>query len=357
MRYWLVIGLCIVYGTAFPQNDSVQNVFAFKALSGKVYAHTNAVRNIKGAKPYGVEMEFAKQQTAPNHFSQAGAYVKSGWALAYVNFNNPILGYGMIASRFIEPQYSISNHLQFLIRASIGIDYLSNPNDAVKNPTNNNYSLHINPYLHIGCGIQYIVSKHAALALTGSLHHISNGNLMQPNKGLNWFTGAVSFNYYPGNSYLPRHKAMQGNKPTHQKPMIELGIFAVPRQGYYTKYAAQRNCIIGTTAQVSQQIGYTHAITAGTEIYYDDFNVDKTLQPISSKLVVGVQAGHVFLLGKVNFSQQIGYNVYNKIYFLPNFYTRWGIGYQLNRHYTLGANLKANSDNADFFDLRVTYKL
>ena len=49
--------------------------------------------------------------------------------------------------------------------------------------------------------------------------------------------------------------------------------------------------------------------------------------------------------------------IYNKIYFLPGFYHRGGLEYIINKRYAIGGSLKANSDNADFFDLRVGLKL
>lgn len=355
MKCWLFFFGCFVSYYSFSQNDSVQKAVTLHVLAGQVHVHTNSVRNVKGTKSFGVQVDIAKQSTSFQQWNLSGSFVKTGWSLEFVNFNNSILGHGFIASRFIEPQYRISNHLQFLVRASLGIDYLSNPNNQLTNPTNNNYSLYINPYLHIGSGLQYQFSKNAAIGLAGNFHHISNGNLKQPNKGVNWLTGAINFSYYPNNGFLPKYKRIDNPFWKHQKPIIDIGLFAVPAQGYYSKYSATRNFILGVTSKITKQIGAIHAMTAGTEIYYDNFIVDKNQPPISSKMIVGIQAGHVFLLGKVNFSQQLGYNIYNGIYFLPNFYHRWGIDYQLTPHYKVGANLKANSDNADFFDVRCLY--
>ena len=356
MKLSFFFALLMVAAMANAQEDSVQHSYGIKLFTGQVYAHTNAVNNVKGAKPFGLELEVATQQTNFKNFNRSSAYVKSGWALAYFNYNNNILGHGIIASRFIEPQYRITDRLLFLLKASIGAAYLSNPNDGFKNPTNNNYSLHFNPYLHVAGGIDFHVSKHASLAFIGSFHHISNGNLMQPNKGLNWVTGALSFNYYPGNNWLPKYRHYYDPFWQKEKAAIEAAIFYVPKQSYISKYAARRNFVLGLNTQITKQVGATSALTAGAEIYYDEFIVDDGKQQVTSKLVAAIQAGHVFLLGKVRFSQQLGYNVYSKLYFLPNFYTRLGIDYKLGNRYTVGGSLKANSDNADFFDLRLGYR-
>jgi hypothetical protein len=116
---------------------------------------------------------------------------------------------------------------------------------------------------------------------------------------------------------------------------------------------AQRKYLLGVYSQVTKQIGGVSALTAGAEIYYNDFKLDRGSKPIKSGWVGGIQAGHVFLLGKTQFSQQIGYSIFNKIPFLPGFYHRWALDYMVNKRYTIGLSLKANSDNADFFDFRV----
>lgn len=349
--------LALMMGRASAQTDSVQSSFGLKLYYGQVYVHTNAVKNIEGARPYGFELELARQQTSYKSWNLASAYVKSGWVLAYFNFDNSIVGNGFIASRFIEPQYRVTNNLQFLLKASIGAAYLSNPNDAMKNPANYNYSLHLNPYLHIGAGLNLHLSGHSSIAFISNFHHVSNGNIKQPNKGINWVANALSFNYHPGNNFLPKYKRSHDPFWKAKKTELAIGILAVPHQGYNSKWQAERKSAFGVFAQATKQVGRTSAVTAGTDVIFNNFIVDKTAEPLRSQTVIGIHAGHVFLLGKVRFSQQVGYAVYSKVYFLGNFYHRWGIDYQLCNHCFIGANLKANSDNADFFDLRFSYRL
>ena len=350
----LSLGSCL---QAIAQNGSMQYNYGVKLYSGKTVVHTPSVKNIADAKPFGVEIEVAKHRTDFASYNISSAYVKTGWALSYFNYNLPLLGYGVIASRFIEPQYRIFKKLQFGVRASAGIAYLSNPNDADKNPENNNYALHINPYLHLGTSLNLQVSKHISAGLQSNFHHISNGNLQQPNKGINWITAALSLNYYPGNNTLPKYKRVHQNFWKKNKAVIQAGIFYTPRQGYFAKWMAQRKYAAGVFTQITKQIGGVSALTAGTEIYYNNFKQDANTAPLKSGIVAGIHGGHVFLLGKVHFSQQAGFNIYNKIYFLPDFYHRWGLDYSINKKYTIGASLKANSDNADFFDFRMSLRL
>ncbi len=339
------------------QDDSARVNFGLKLYTGQTVVHTQSVKNILDANPFGFELEWAKHQTNFASFNISSAYVKTGWALSYFNYDLPLLGHAVIASRFIEPQYRILKKVQFGVRASVGVAYLSNPNDAEKNPTNNNYALHINPYMHLGTSLNFQLSKHLSTGLQTNFHHISNGNIQQPNKGINWVTAALSMHYYPGNNTLPKYKRVHNKFWKDKKANVQAGVFYVPYQGYFEKWMAQRKYAFGAFAKITKQIGGASAVTAGTEIYYNNFKQDDNVKRITSGVVAGIHGGHVFLLGKVHFSQQIGFAFYNKIYFLPNFYHRWGLDYNINNRFTIGANLKANSDNADFFDIRLGINL
>jgi hypothetical protein len=356
MRTAISVVLLFTCLPGISQNDSVQKNYAITFHSGKTVVHSQSVKNIEGAKPFGVEIELSKQQTGFSSFNISNAYVKTGWALSYFDYDLPLLGYGIMASRFIEPQYRIAKKIQLGVRGSVGVAYLSNPNDASTNPRNSNYSLHINPYFQLGSSLNIQVSNHFTAGLQSSFHHISNGNLKQPNQGINWMTASLGLHYYPGNNELPVYKRNHDKFWKNKKATTQVGVFYVPQQGYLARWMAQRKYLIGAYAQITKQVGGVSGLTAGAEVYYNNFKQDAVAKPIASRMVAGVHAGHVFLFGKVNFSQQIGYSIYNKIYFLPGFYHRWGLEYVINKRYTIGGSLKANSDNADFFDLRVGAK-
>jgi len=356
MRTIILAVLLSAFLQGMTQTDSVQKSYGITFHTGKTVAHSNSVKNIEGARPFGVEIETSKQQTGFASFNISNAYVKTGWSLSYFDYDLPLLGYGVMAYRFIEPQYRIGKKVQLGIRGSVGVAYLSNPYDATNNLRNNNYSLHINPYFQLSGSLNVQFSKHFTASLQSNFHHISNGNLKQPNQGINWATAGLGLHYYPGNNELPVYKRNHDKFWKKKKATTQVGIFYVPQQGYLARWKAQRKYLAGVYTQITKQIGGVSGVTAGAEVYYNNFKQDATAKPLASSVVAGIHAGHVFLFGKVNFSQQIGYSIYNKIYFLPGFYHRWGLEYIINKRYTIGGSLKANSDNADFFDLRLGLK-
>jgi Lipid A 3-O-deacylase (PagL) len=355
MKYVLIF-LVAICNYSFAQSDSAITSYGISYVWGKTLVHTTAVENIRGAKPTGFAFEIAKERRAFNDWNLATAFVKTGYAFNYINYNSPIVGEGFIVSRFIQPNYRLSNNLSVNMRASIGLAYLTKPNTNGKNTTNNNYSLYVNPYLHIGGGISYNVSKHINIEAQANFNHISNGNIQQPNKGINWGTYQIGINYTGANNAMPKYKLVKNKFWKGKQLDVEIGLMLVPKQGYYKNWMAQRKSMTGVFGQVTKQVGRVSALRLGVDVYYNNWKIDETAPDIKSGWVAGVHFGHVFLLGKINFSQQIGYNVYNKASFHSAFYTRWGLDYKLTNHYSIGASLKANDDNADFFDVRVGYK-
>jgi len=297
MRIILFIVLCCSCRQGIAQPDTLQVSYGIRFYTGQTVVHTPSVKNIKGARPFGIELEMAKQHTGLSSFSRSHAYVNTGWAFSYYDFDSSFLGYGMVASRFIEPQYRLSRNIQLGIRATAGIAYLSNPYDPDKNPRNNNYALHVNPYLHLGGSIHYRFSRHLAAGLQSGFHHISNGNIRQPNQGINWITGSISLHYTPGNNELPLYKHKPDQSWKNNKAVVRAGLFYVPRQGYIGRWMAQRNYLVGVFSQVTKQIGGVSAFTAGAENYYNYFKPARGARPVKKGIVAGIQGGSVFFFG------------------------------------------------------------
>ncbi len=364
LRYYIYCCILLVSGAVIAQSDTIiaqpksQNIFAFSANTGNVLIHTDAVENIRGAKPFGFSIEVSKQQVSQASFNKSSAYARFGWQLSYYNFNTPILGNGTVINYFLQPIYKLTNRLQFSYRASIGAAYLSNPYNVETHSENQNYSSYIVPYLHIGAALGYRISNHLAVELNTNFHHLSNGNLTQPNKGLNYTTTGVSLVYNAANNFLPTYHAIKNRYWQHQKPWIDVGIFYVPQQDYYNKWQVKRHFALGLTAQISKQVGRTNALLIGGEAYYNSISGDVGTKFLNNNaaILAGLFIGHEFLLNRLIFSQNIGLYITPHPSYNSNMYFRLGLRYKLDSHWQIGANLKAHSDEADFFDMRFLYR-
>lgn len=117
--------------------------------------------------------------------------------------------------------------------------------------------------------------------------------------------------------------------------------------------------LIGLSAQAAKQVGRINALTLGTEIYRDEqLRVRLKKDSIkASPVKAGILFGHEFLLGKFLFSQRLGLYVFDQTPYYDQLYHRWGIQYQVSRHFRAGFNLLAHRHVADFIDLRIMYAI
>ena len=68
-------------------------------------------------------------------------------------------------------------------------------------------------------------------------------------------------------------------------------------------------------------------------------------------------AGHEWQLGRLRFSQQLGFYVYAPYPARDDVYQRYGLAYHPKGKLFLGVNLKAHRQVADFLDARVGLRL
>ena len=359
MRYLLFFLWMGVCGGLVAQQDSSQHFFGLTGRYGQVIVHSRSVQNIKGTNPAGLEFEFAKRRTTFSKWNMGGAFAKTGWALGYHQYNNALLGYGITASYFIEPQYRLGNRLYFYYRGGVGAGYFSNPNDPVKNPENRNYSQHITPYFYLASGLGVNISRQVSLSVGGMFHHMSNGELNQPNKGINWLTAYASLLYNPGDNSLPKYKRDRSQNRMPRKLIKEIALFAVPRQDVKPRILAQRNYLLGASIQFTKPISNINGFTFGTQVLFQHFTPKPGPANFNTgrPFMLGVHAGHVFLLGRVHFSQQIGYYAINTADYIPRFHQQYAFTYRFTKRFSTGFSLTTNSDNADYTDVRIIYKL
>jgi hypothetical protein len=349
----------------FAQHDdydkrSWQKIFGFSATGGLVVVHTNSVENTQGTKTAGFSLQYATQMNDKETYNRTGCYPINGINFSYFHFTKKLLGDGFSLDYFLQPVYKLSDKWQFQMKGAAGLCYLTNPYDSVKNPTNKNYSTHFNAHFDIGAGFGYHVTDHILIQGNGELQHLSNGAFKHPNAGINWISGSLSIIYYPDNNNLVTYSRVKPKDWQNKKPWFDVGAYYVPSQGFYYNWQATRNYAAGLYTQVSKQVSNIDDINFMVEAYYNDITVKQSnihYDNNNSSLIAGIAAGHDFIFGRVFFSQQIGVYITKKPSYYPSIYQRYGLSYLFSKHFLAGFNLKAHGDEADFADLRITYRL
>jgi Lipid A 3-O-deacylase (PagL) len=351
-----------------------QIVFAARYHTGFIFAHNTYVQNTKGTHPNGFEFEFSHLITDSAIVTKYKCYPRKGISFTYVDFNNGILGRSYSLSYFLEPNYRLGNQLRMNLRASAGLSYLTNPHDSVKNPTNQSYSGHINIFLQLGLGLTYPIGNHFGVYAMGNFFHNSNGGFKLPNSGVNYINTSLGLQYYLFSSKLPAYKKQKDISWKNQGVHFDMSLYYSPKGGYTgtsTDFKPVHKFVLGTSFQAVKQVSNLDAITLSAEIYYDD--ALRSVKQIfiadsSSNILAGLLVGHQFLLNKFTFTQELGFYVYKQtdkydeeyrqgktLYHTA--YQRWGLYYNVKKRWSVGINLLAHYQIADFIDGRVIYRI
>ena len=324
---------------------------------GSLIAHSQEVQNTAGARPYGLELQFTRQQTGARSYNLCHCYPRQGLLLSAYSFNSEVLGWGAMAAYLLEPSYRLGNRWMFSMRGAAGLAYGSKPYHPEEHPANQSYSTHVSAYLLYGLGLQYQLDARTALQVSANFQHISNGGMKQPNKGVNWPTVGLHLQRYarPLNLYNgSRHKDTAWRQLGWRK---DLAIFGMAKRWLNDNGSSSRVAVAGAVLQVGKQVGSINHLSMGLEASYNGtinhrLKAD-TLAGNSWKLAL--VGGHEFLLGRFMFSQQLGWYLYQANPYYDRWFHRWGLLYRLRPSYWLGFSLKAHKHVADFVDLRLMY--
>lgn len=324
---------------------------------GFIFAHSQAVQNTKGARPTGLELILSWQRNDAAVWDLCNCYPRKGLLLAYYDYDTKILGKSVSSAYFLEPVYRLSKNLFFSFKGVTGVSYLTHPFDSIRNPSNQSYSTHFSGYLLVGLGVWVRLSEHWWLATSVNYQHISNGGLRQPNKGINWPTAGVALSYQKNSR--PFYSGIRTTEKFWKKQSLrwEAGFFGIPRRSLDETGNSRRLLLIGLSLETGKQIGRINTVTLGMEVYRDaELRAKLKRDSVkASPVKAGILVGHEFLLGKFLFSQRLGLYVFDQTPYYDRLYHRWGLQYQISRHWGLGFNLQAHRQVADFVDLRFTY--
>ncbi len=337
----------------------IQKRLSIATSNGSIFAHTKDVENTKGARPFGIEVEYAWQHTDSVSYRKFFGLPFQGIRFSAYHFDNTILGNGYSLSYVIEPEIRFSKKVGIAFKASAGLSYLTNPYRPDFNPTNNSYSTHLNAYLDIGIRPYVQLSQQWQLALSGHYRHLSNAGIKLPNKGVNWITSEVVLQYHlqPKMDIRPiltKYKKQQWLKQNRWD------IYAFTANRAISNESNVKYSVLGMGINRAWQTGKTHALTIGTEVYKDyatakQMENDRLLG--KSAIRAGLLLGHEFLWGKIRFSQQLGIYMFNQSPYYPSWYHRWGLLYVFHPRWSAGVVLKAHKQVAAFPDLRIVHQL
>jgi hypothetical protein len=336
---------------------SGQNVryFGYKLYAGKVLKHISLGEYNVNSYPQAHEIRWGQLLLDKNFKSLYRCNLNKGYLLNYTSFKDSRLGNAFILGYYLNPSMAIGDKFLLSIATSGGLAYTTKPNRSGASDQNRYYSTYLNFYGHLGVELIYKLNNRVGLSLGYQQNHLSNGGYKMPNFGINWITGSIGMNYnltqQPEPYWLPLNNSLLASN--HFEVATYIGYADLNITTSEKKYF-----INGVILQYGRR-GILHGWNIGTELAYDPMHSDRAkIRSIdnASTMLWSVYLGHEFILGRLIFSQLLGYHLQSTkgIYKSP-FYNRLGLVYPLTKKIGIGTNVKIQSGTALFVDFRVVY--
>lgn len=285
-----------------------------------------------------------------------------GWGYSYSNLGNrEIFGKAHSVYPFFEaPLFTLPDKLQINYRLAFGVSYITKKFNIDHNYDNIAIGSHGNIYFNLMLNATLkLTEKYHILSGTG-LTHFSNGKLKAPNKGINTLTGSLGIRKYLNyNEYK--------KKPKIDVPEVKnKNRFSIIWSHGTTKYnrLIDKSFYI-SSLNLSYERQYKHwaQYGFGLDAFYNGSLKIKIEnypdQNYSNEALyrMGVHVSHDFIAGNVALSLQLGHYLYNKRFFISDFYNRIGIKYYFSEHWLANVSLKSHYANAEFIEFGLGYYL
>ena len=325
-----------------------------------ILAHTYAIKHLVASHPTGFELNLQRQTTGAAPWHGWYKFPKVGVALTYYNFHNPVLGYVLAASPYLNKSFSRGAKHDFSFRLGTGLAYLSNPYDRDTNHKNTIASSVLNATIQLRIEYDYALTPHLGLVAGVGLNHYSNGATTKPNFGVNLPSVVLGLNYYA------QRPAPQTNADAPAPADVGRNFFNLSTSlGYKqrTEGDKQKYLVNSVTVAVGRRVNRKSNLLLGLDGFYDR-SLKATLAdttraglkpPSVGKL--GLFAGHELLFGQLAFVSHLGFYVYEPYKSATFYYERLGLKYHVTSRLFGAIDLKLHGGKADVIEFKAGVRL
>lgn len=343
------IFIALVYSILIhAQTELINKQNGIHLSSGMFIPHDKALEKLGPTPLYQLMFEHA---IAYNKTKEHNNY-QQGYQFGIIYTDNLASGYFIHASYHLNPLiFSHTNHALYL-KNQLGLTYASHPYDYLTNPINKSYSLYINVLLNIGFEYQYKLNEKYILKPSLSLQHISNGAVQDPNYGYNMILLGLGLS----KASEQKHTINTDKNVSNTQHLFEC-IFgssnkSVPLEEW------KRFWVHTLSLRYTHQYNLLHAFTLQADAVYDgaSAHIMQRDQRDLSALRLGIAFGHAYIFRKFDFGQQLGYYYFSQIPYSGLVYQQYYLMYHLIPKISLGLNVQADLNKAQFSALQCAVK-
>lgn len=302
-------------------------------------------------------------------------------------YGNPAWGVSLVWHRYREvaiwgSSIGIIPHMEFNIaknrrnllsfRVGTGIGIFSKPFNHVNNHGNKAIGSSITAAMQLGVIYHYKITPSIEAQTGIVLTHYSNGNIKEPNWGINsfhWMLGIAYIMDSKKNDFLnedsfKRKKLI--NKPKYQN-RLEFYAASGTKEGDY-RTTNSRTLFFSGSTMYGIKLGYRTKFGLGFDYMYDPSNFknknrtqwglsDSTNYNFIDKWDLGLKFGHELIVGKLDFITYMGLYLHTKAILHKPIYSRIGLKYNFHPKWYFGIFLKTHLSVADYIEFAIGYNL
>jgi hypothetical protein len=329
--------------------------FGSKFHYGFIIPHVKELKPVSEKNIWGFQFDISRLSISPKAWSNCNCYYRVGFSFDFFNYRNPeVLGQSYNLILFFEPYFNFRSPLRLSLRGGMGLNYLNKVYDEDSNPDNLFYSAPISGILLLNLALNYIITENYQANLAMNYNHISNGGQKLPNKGMNFPTLSIGMDFILHPVKLTSQSRERGllDKKIHPYTRLFWTLRTVDEDENYPEV---KKIMIGIEGGIIKGLSNIDGILIGIESIYDGSyqELDRRLDENYSPFVLSLHAGHVFVIGRITFTQQMAWYTFASF---PDekhsFFQRYGIYYRIGKLVSAGFSLKAHGHVAEHLDLR-----
>ncbi|MFW5656442.1 MAG: acyloxyacyl hydrolase [Bacteroidota bacterium] len=276
--------------------------------------------------------------------------------------NDAVFGRSTSMSMFIRnPLRNPARKFNLYNKFDFGLAWVTNRYDLYDNHTNLSISTHLNAFLRYSFEMEYPLTNDWKVLTGLSFGHISNGNMSNPNKGLNFITASMGVHY----NFEPRARLeILENKSKEATVKVPQNKFALIFNGgvkeishrWEGKYFCS-TLILDYNPLITKRF----AFGAGLDFVYDGSMKDQTafeIQPYkrNDEYRAAFHLTSAVLVGKTSFHVQPGVYIWNHYSLFKKVSNRIGIRHQVDDHWLINVSVRIHwAAIADFVEWGIGY--
>ena len=357
----VLIAVILIINNLFclSQSDTTKySFYGFHSHYGFIIPHSAAIRPVSGSKPFGVIADIGEMSTTFNSWKVFNTFWFYGTQTGFYSFqNNEVLGGAFILTGYAEPILIWGKRIILTARMGGGLSWHTKIYDEISNPANQFFCTRISFPIYVALRFRHSLTPVTYLTLSGFYNHISNGGLKQPNYGMNFPTVALGIKFL--RKPLPMLKADFRSEVRISEPAFYISAGTLTSYKVVDKtdiYPEKGSLSWGIYARVMRQIKTFYSLNAGAELISDNA-IKEVIRRGNSGIDhkrFALTAGQDFHMGRVIFTQYLGFYVYSPYKAKNAIYQKYELGYRINKNLITGLFLKAHTYEAELMGIQLS---